>query len=48
MFKGTSKEKWMREGLKIIEKKILYYFDFTTEMKKNRSLQDYNKNILAF
>lgn len=48
MFKNTNESKWLHESLKKIEKKVLYYFKFTYEMKHNQGYEEYNQKMLAF
>ena len=48
MFKHTNRQQWERECLKLIEKKVIYYFSFTTIMKQNQSAEDYQEKMVAF
>ena len=39
MFTATNGRKWIHECLKLCERKVLYYFKVTSELKKNQGYQ---------
>jgi hypothetical protein len=48
MFSGTDSSKWVHECLKMIERKVLYYFNVTSDLKKNQGYQEFADNVKTF
>lgn len=41
MFSSSNSSKWMKECLKLIERKVLYYFKVTSELKRFQGYQEF-------
>ena len=48
MFGSSSGRTWRMECLRLIERKLLYYFSFTNELKKNQSLREFKEKSTLF